>query len=81
MSDRQKLAETVRLVFPEGLTTKEARRLADIGEALQPLGAEALVDARLYDLDEPLRCSRCDAILEAGHCYACVPVWGYRGKG
>ena len=68
--------ENPRLIFPNGITTTQARRLADIGDALAPVGAVALVDANLYDLDPP-RCSCCDRVLEAGHCYACKPVFGY----
>lgn len=67
------------LVFPNGLTTTQARRLADIGDALAPLGATEIVDLSLYDLD-PARCGCCNRILEGGHCYACDPVMGY-GEG
>ena len=68
-----------RLVFPDGITPTQARRLADIADALEPIGATALVDANLYDLDPP-KCECCGRPLEAGHCYACQPVWGY-GEG
>lgn len=69
----------VRIVFPGGLTPNQARRLADIADALQPVGATALVDLAAYDLDPP-RCDCCSRLLEGGHCYACEPVMGY-GKG
>jgi hypothetical protein len=70
---------SVRIVFPRGLTTTQARRLAEIGDALEPIGATVLIDASLYDLD-PARCGCCGRVLEGGHCYACKPVCGY-GEG
>lgn len=76
---RESSAASVRLVFPDGLTTTQAHRLADIGDALAPLGATELVDLNLYDLDPP-KCECCGRLLEAGHCYACQPVCGY-GEG
>jgi hypothetical protein len=71
---------SVRLIFPRGLTTKQARRLAEIGDALEPIGATEMVDASLYDLSPPARCECCGQVLEGGRCYACKPVWGY-GEG
>lgn len=70
------MSERPKLVFPHGVTPTHAHRLADITEALEPLGVEALIDLNLYDLDPP-HCEGCGCLLEAGHCYCCFPVLGY----
>jgi hypothetical protein len=61
----------------KGLTTKQARRLADIGDALQAGGieVEAFLDPHDYVLAET--CEYCGWTVEAGHCYTCKPVFGY----
>lgn len=66
------------LIFPDGISVKNARRLGEIGDALAAGGieVEAFVDAKLYDLDPP-RCFDCGCLLEAGACYCCRPLWGY----
>ena len=62
------------------LTPTQGRRLADIADALTEGGVEveALVDARRYE--EVPRCDKCSHYLEAGYCYRCDPVNGYRGE-
>ena len=69
-----------RLEF-DSLTPQQARRLADIADALVEGGLPvvALVDAHRYEL--PARCPDCGRALEAGWCYRCHPVWGYSGAG
>jgi hypothetical protein len=76
------MSERPQLIFPNGITTTQARRLADIGDALVDggLNVGALVDASVYDFTPAEKCDYCGWEIEAGHCYTCRPVFGY-GEG
>ncbi len=69
----------------DGVTPKQARRIADIADALAAGGLPvAEITAPIPDWvkqpDVADVCGGCGEDLEYGHCYRCSPVWGY-GEG